>query len=124
MCAAGDDTAQILLASADYSLSQSRKQVLENEPGWEVTISRNKQHALALLHNAAFEVLILCSSLSRKVHLEFATVFRQKNPGGRVVLLDDSSPEVQADAVLSPPITPLELIGALRSILAAPEMEA
>lgn len=120
MCRSGrSDSVQILLASADLTLSQSRKQVIETNPGWSVTITRNKQHALALLHNSFFEVLILCSSLSPKVHLEFSTIFRRRNPDGRIVVTEERAVVIQPDAVLVPPVSPLELLACLRMLIRA-----
>ena len=118
MCARSA-SARILIASADFPLSQSRKHVIEQEPSWEATITRNKQHGLALLHNETFDLLLLCSSLGSKTQVEYASIFRRRNPAGKVIAVENRIPlDIPADAVLPIPVAPRELIRAIRGLLA------
>ena len=118
MCAR-NASARILIASADFPLSQSRKGVIEQEPSWEATITRNKQHGLALLHNETFDLLLLCSSLGSKTQVEYAVVFRRRNPRGKVIAVEGRTPlDISVDAVLPVPVAPRELIRAIRGLLA------
>ena len=120
MCAATTRTnARILILSADMSLSESRKAVLEHA-GWQVAVSRNKQHALAMLHNEAFDLLIFCNSLSASAVTEFGIIFRQKNQHGRLLgIVDRRSPDIDVDDVLIAPVKPTELLGAVQQLLAS-----
>lgn len=118
MCAATPRTnARILILSADMPLSESRKAVLEHA-GWQVAVSRNKQHALAMLHNESFDLLIFCNSLSSSAVAEFAAIFRGKNDHGRLLgIVDRRSPEIDVDDVLLAPVRPAELLEAVRHLL-------
>ena len=117
MCARSG-SARILIASADLPLSQSRKDVIEREGSWTATITRNKQHGLALLHNEEFDLLLLCTSLGAKTQAEYVDIFRRRNPAGKVIAVENRAPqEIPADAVLPAPVTPPELIAAIRDLL-------
>lgn len=108
----------ILIASADLPLSQLRKRVLEQEPGYKVTVSRNKQHALALLHSERFDILLLCNSVAYRTRLEFATKFRQRNPDGKILAFEGREQgEIDYDLLLEIPSTPQELLKGVRKLV-------
>jgi DNA-binding response OmpR family regulator len=112
--------ARILLLSGELSLAESRKAIIELQPGWLVTVSRNKQHALALLHKESFNLLILCNSLTPAAQEEFAAIFRQKNASAKILVLAvRGTADLRVDAVLSAPVTPADLISAVHTLLAA-----
>jgi DNA-binding response OmpR family regulator len=120
MCAARGHAARILIASADMALAQLRKRVIEQESGWIVTVSRNKQHALALLHSEEFDVLLLCNSVSHKTRLDFAVKFRQRNAQGKIVVFEGRAhSQIDYDVLLQVPVSPRELMAALHRLLNA-----
>lgn len=110
---------RVLIASADLLLSELRKQIMEqNFSSIEVTCSRNRQHALALLQTDGFDILLLCGSLTAKSRAEFAAIYRQRNPGGRIVVFEGREPTLFAyDVMLPSPSTPAELISEIRELL-------
>jgi len=110
--------ARVLIASADVELSESRKLIIERQAAVEVAVSRNKQHALALLHRELFDLLILCNSLTSRTQTEFSTIYRQKNPKGRILaIVVRGAAELQFDALLFSPVSPRELLSAVRDLL-------
>jgi len=109
---------RVLIASADVDLSELRKQVIEQQPSLEVAVSRNKQHALALLHRESFDLLILCNSLTVRTQVEFTAIYRQKNPKGKILAIAvRGAADLPCDAVLPAPVSPCELLGAVRHLL-------
>jgi CheY-like chemotaxis protein len=120
MCAATDrGNARILIISADIALSESRKAIAERD-GWVVEVSRNKQHALAMLHKETFDLLILCNSLSLAAQLEFTTIFREKNPDGKIMaIVVRAVAEAPFDSTLMAPVTPGDFLQALRTLLSS-----
>jgi DNA-binding NarL/FixJ family response regulator len=116
---AGSSAARILIASADLELSQLRKQVIEQQLSkLEVVCTRNRQHALALLQSENYHVLLLCNSLTQKARAEFAAIYRQRNPAGRIVVIEGRErPPFAYDLMLPSPLAPTELIGAMRGLL-------
>lgn len=119
MCTAvPGNCARILIISAESVLANTRKGLIELHPGWEATISRNKQHALALLHKEFFHLLVLCNSLSATAQAEFASIYRQKNPQGKILaIIMRGGTEFEANAVLSTPVSPEDFISAVNKLL-------
>ena len=111
--------ARVLIASADFVLSQLRKQVIEQHlADLEVVCTRNRQHALALLQSENYQIMLLCNSLTAKSRAEFAGIFRQRNPGGLLVVIESRDRHPFAyDLMLPSPVAPVELIGAIRELL-------
>lgn len=110
---------KILIASADQTLSTSRKQILEKH-GWLVATTRNKQHGLALLYSERFHILLICASVSGRTRREYAVLFRAQNPGGKVIVNENAEdPTFPHDALLSSPVTPQQLVDTVRGLLAA-----
>jgi DNA-binding NtrC family response regulator len=117
MSAAPSVRPKILIASADQILSNSRKQVFEQQ-GWEVTVTRNKQHGLAVLHAERFNILLVCNSVSGRTRNEYATLFREKNPEAKVIVVENGEQAGFAyDALLSSPVSPRHLVDTVRQVL-------
>ncbi len=90
------------------------------QEGYDVVASRNKQHALALLHTDRFDLLLLGHSLTAKTKEEFAGLYRTQNPQGKILSLSRvEEPASSADHVLQAPIRPDELIRVIRRLLTA-----
>ncbi len=116
--ASESSSARILIASADLVLSQLRKQVIEQQSEFEVLSSRNRQHAVALLKSEAFDVLLLCNSLTQKTRIDFAAIYRRNNPNGKIMVFEGRDPQAfPYDVMLRPPVSPAELIKAVRSLV-------
>jgi len=117
--AAQSSAARILIASGDMFLAQLRKEVLERHfPGLEAVCTRNRQHALALLQNETFHVLFLCSSLTAKARAEYAGLYRQRNPAGKVMSSQGREPDTFAsDSFLPIPGGPAELLQEMTALL-------
>jgi DNA-binding NarL/FixJ family response regulator len=83
-----------------------------------VICTRNRQHALALLQSENYHVVLLCNSLTPKARVEFAAIYRQRNPTGRVVVVEGRDrPQFAFDLMLPSPLAPTDLIGAVRGLL-------
>lgn len=116
--ASESSSARILIASADSVLSQLRKQVIEQQSSFEVLCSRNRQHAVALLKSELFDVLLLCNSLTQKTRIDFAAIYRNNNPNGKIVVFEGREPQAfPYDVMLRSPVSPAELIKAVRSLV-------
>ena len=121
--AARSSAARILIASGDMFLAQLRKEVLEQHfPGLEAVCTRNRQHALALLQSEMFHVLFLCSSLTAKARVEYAGLYRERNPSGKVMASQGREPDAFAcDAFLLIPGGPAELLQEMTELLRSVE---
>ncbi len=117
--AAESSATRLLIASADFVLSQLRKQVVEQQlTNLEVVCTRNRQHALALLQSENYDILLLCNSLTSKSRAEFAVIFRQRNPAGRLVVIEGRERHpFRYDLMLPSPVVPAELIKGIRELL-------
>jgi DNA-binding response OmpR family regulator len=113
---------KMLLLSADPSLSSTRRRVLETQ-GWEVETSRNKQQALALLHQQTYDVLLLCSTLSAFSQNQYLELYRKRNPLGEVVLFmkSDMDQDPRTPFVIPKPATPKVMLEVVRTALAQRE---
>ncbi len=71
-----------------------------------------------MLHNESFDLLIFCNTLSASAVAEFAAIFREKNPQGKLLgIVDRRSPEIDVDDVLLAPVRPAELLGSVRRLM-------
>jgi DNA-binding response OmpR family regulator len=112
-----ESAGQILIASADQALSNSRKQLLEKE-SWKVSVTRNKQHGLAVLHSESFALLLICDSLSLRTVREYIKLFRETQPTGKILVIERGRPlDVDCDAVLPSPVEPRQLVHQVRRLL-------
>ena len=77
-------TYQTLLIATDPELRKQYIRVLRQK-SCQVIATHSRAEALRALRNLAFDTLVLCYSLSSASCEEYAELFRQRNPNGRVV---------------------------------------
>ena len=93
---------RILSASGDPQLNRSRALLLRQH-GFDVITSESTDHARDQLNEAAFDVLIFGSTLTRDACWQLAEVFRKRNARGRIIEIlphSAASPKNQPDAVV------------------------
>lgn len=104
----------------NLELALYRAEVLHNA-GHTVTIPKNKQEAMAIIDDRAFDVAIISYTLSNQSVEEFVELLRQKTPQTAIISIASHGWEdrlIQPDETILADEGPQALIAALKRVAA------